>query len=493
MAEETDFGVYTFLYKNINDSIINTVFSQILRISGIIQAPLSVAMTLYIVLYGWMILRGDVDEPMTAFLKRCLKLAIIWYVLIKPLFFWQIFGKVMLHTLPNDIITAITGKLAGNPVDAYASHGFQAAGNMWRAAEWYEIGTILFAGIVVISTALSSVAAFFIFAMSDMATAMLLILAPFFICLLLYERTNRWFEGWLSALVTFVLLKILLISLLSLVHKILEDMMKLSDGWETMVLGVNVLIVYFVGFFIFLKLYDIAASIGGGPVMSGMGATANAGIKAYKRFQERRKVGQQEKQSNQSSSGSYAYAGSSGSAPAAPSSSTGSAGTNKAANTGKSGGSSAPSTSSEGPPSYTAPISSARSVPGAWRTSSFSLSFEEPVGELGGYSGSAGLTGGASKPRNSTRTRRLLTPSATPAGSAATSSTPGNPGAYGGTASPGSTGSSNPTGEASKSSGSTQSTSPSGSSNSSKSSETSGSSGSSGSSGLSSGSSGSST
>ena len=452
MAEETDFGVYTFLYKNINDSIINTVFSQILRISGIIQAPLSVAMTLYIVLYGWMILRGDVEEPMTVSLKRCLKLAIIWYVLIKPLFFWQIFGKVMLHTLPNDIITAITGKLAGNPVDAYASHGFQAAGNMWRAAEWYEIGTILFAGIVVISTALSSVAAFFIFAMSDMATAMLLILAPFFICLLLYERTNRWFDGWLSALVTFVLLKILLISLLSLVHKILEDMMKLSDGWETMVLGVNVLIVYFVGFFIFLKLYDIAASIGGGPVMSGMGATANAGIKAYKRFQERRRVGQQEKQSNQSSSGSYTYAGSSGSAPAAPSSSTGSAGTNKASNTGKSGGSSAPSTSSEEPPSYTAPISSALSVPGA-TTTSMSIS-------IGGQPVVYGLEAAkenSSKPGYSTRTRRL-TPSATPAESAATSSTPGNPGTYGRPSSTGSSGSlgSSKTSEYSESSGSSQ-------------------------------------
>ncbi|HMS44503.1 MAG TPA: type IV secretion system protein [Alphaproteobacteria bacterium] len=431
MAEETDFGVYTFLYKNINDSIINTVFSQILRISGIIQAPLSVAMTLYIVLYGWMILRGDVDEPMTAFLKRCLKLAIIWYVIIKPLFFWQIFGKVMLHTLPNDIITAITGKLAGNPVDAYASHGFQAAGNMWRAAEWYEIGTILFAVLVVISTALSSVAAFFIFAMSDMATAMLLILAPFFICLLLYERTNRWFEGWLSALVTFVLLKILLISLLSLVHKILEDMMKLSDGWETMVLGVNVLIVYFVGFFIFLKLYDIAASIGGGPVMSGMGATANAGIKAYKRFQERRKVGQQEKQSNQSSSGSYAYAGSSGSASAAPSSSTGSAGTNKAVNNNKQ---TTPTTSSEQIQSYTAPISSAMSVPSATITSMSISIGGQPV-----VYGSEAAKVNSSKPGDSTRVRRL-TPVANSAGSAAISNPTGNPGTYGMPPSTGSSG-----------------------------------------------------
>ncbi len=215
MAEETDFGVYTFLYKNINDSIIDTVYFQILRISAIIQAPVTVAMTLYVILYGWMILRGDVEEPMTAFLKRCLKLAIIWYVIINPVFFWNIFAKVMLQTLPNDIITAITGKLAGNPVDAYASHGFQAGGNMWRKAHWYQVGTILLAGIVVVSTALSSVAAFFIFAMSDMSVAMLLILAPIFICLLLYETTNRWFWGWLSALVTFVLLKILLISLLT--------------------------------------------------------------------------------------------------------------------------------------------------------------------------------------------------------------------------------------------------------------------------------------
>jgi len=197
------------------------------------------------------------------------------------------FGNFLLVVLPRDIIQAITGLSGDNSIDVFVRHGFRTAAKLWEQADWYEIGTMLLVAFIYCVAIMAGCVAFVIFAMSNISVAMLLILAPVFIPLLMFQTTSRWFWGWLSAAVTFVVLKVLLVALLTLMNEVAAKIISSANGWELIVTGWNIIIVYFIGFFIFLKLYDIAAAIGGGISMNFTQYVVST-YQAYSKYQQRR-------------------------------------------------------------------------------------------------------------------------------------------------------------------------------------------------------------
>ncbi len=440
--------IFQSTFDQINKALILTTSDKVTEVSKVVQTPLTMAITMYVIIYGWMILKGSIEEPISGFMKRLVKIALIWYLIINPTVFMDNFGNVILNVLPNDISQAITGaKPEDNVIDTFVKYGTNVADKINKESGFFDLTPGLLTIVMKIIIYLAGVVAFFMFALSDLVVAMLLIVAPVFICLLMYESTKQWFQGWLSSMITFVLLKILTVSLLTLVNGITEKLTAparqyIIDWTKLITIGWQVIIVYFIGFFIFTKLYDIAAAIGGGPSMGGftghLGAPFRAASSAFSKIRSWAGGGRQnntgsseQTKSSNATVTSTSSAGSSGSASAAPASSTASTSNNKATNNNKQTTS---ITSPEQIQSYTAPISSALSVPSA-TTTSMSISIGgQPV-----VYGSEAAKRNSSKPADSTRVRRL-TPVANSAGSAAISNPTGNPGTYGMPPSTGSSG-----------------------------------------------------
>lgn len=263
-------NIYEVIYGQFFNATVKVVDVKFVAIARYVQKPVAIAFILYIAIYGWMILRGQVQEPVSELLRRGFKITIIWFLLLYPGYFHNNFGNLFLTLIPNEIIGEITYGAAGNnSIDKFLNFGVQIANHIRENASWYEIGSMITAWFVEVIAVLSSVAAFFIFVLSDMIVAMLLILAPIFLALLLFEVTSRWFWSWVSSLMTFMLVKILLAVLLALLIQIAQTITRDTINTIQAVTGAfNIIVVFMVGFFIFLKLYDIASAISGGVSVS---------------------------------------------------------------------------------------------------------------------------------------------------------------------------------------------------------------------------------
>lgn len=265
-------GIYETIYGQFNDATVKVVMQKFVDVSTYIEKPLSIAFILYVGIYGWMILRGQIQEPVSELLRRGFKITIIWFLITHPSYFYDNFGNLFLNTIPNELIEAVTNGGGNNSIDNFLDQGRSVANKIRTKASWYEIGAMITAWFIEVVAILSSVAAFFIFVLSDIVVAMLLILAPVFLALLLFEVTSRWFWSWVSSLMTFVLVKILLAVLLALLIQIASTIafkvMQNVTAGALVVGSFNIIVVFMIGFFIFLKIYDIASAISGGVSVS---------------------------------------------------------------------------------------------------------------------------------------------------------------------------------------------------------------------------------
>lgn len=291
-------SVYQVMYNYIEKAVDVTLPKGIEKVSTYVETPLTTAFILYIVIYGIMLVRGQIQEPLSDFFKRIFKLSIIWYVIINPTVFQKNFGDVFLKYLPQEVGTTLLAnsreedakkdpkqRPPSGVLDLFVARGYQTGELIIEKSGWLEVGTYILAAIIYLGTVIAGCAAFIIMAMAAIVLSTLLIIGPIFVCLLLFEATSRWFWSWLSNLFSFALMQILLFALLTVASGIIREIYqeiigKVLDSPEAQIkefMGYNpidtaaafsILTVYIVSLFIFWKLPDISSSISGGASVS---------------------------------------------------------------------------------------------------------------------------------------------------------------------------------------------------------------------------------
>ena len=76
-----------------------------------VSGPLRAALVLYVLLYGFAILRGAISEPVTDFAIRSVKLSLI-YVLATTPAYTSFVTEPLFHTLPDSLARGISGGAA---------------------------------------------------------------------------------------------------------------------------------------------------------------------------------------------------------------------------------------------------------------------------------------------------------------------------------------------------------------------------------------------
>src|SRR5690606_17422769 len=84
------YEVFSFVDEQFKAPLENFISEGTSNVSEWISGPLTAAITLYIVLYGYLVLRGSVQEPILDFAYRAIKLAII-VILVKNASEYQIY------------------------------------------------------------------------------------------------------------------------------------------------------------------------------------------------------------------------------------------------------------------------------------------------------------------------------------------------------------------------------------------------------------------
>ena len=266
------------------DSKLDTFLNQdVSNVIAQVAGPMRAALVLYVLLYGFAILRGSISEPITDFAIRSLKLAFI-YMLATTVAYSSWVTTPLFHTLPDTLTQAVSG--AGSPDVGSAFDNFFARAaylgeKIAKTATPVNLAPLLLSGAVYVIGALAAAIGFGIVIVAKVSLALLVALGPIFVACALFDASRRFFFGWLSQAVNYVLLMALIITIFQLILSLVADQWGSIDGMDPSAGGLLFIALCILGAIFFLQTPAIAAGIAGG-ASSGLADFGNAAGMAFR-------------------------------------------------------------------------------------------------------------------------------------------------------------------------------------------------------------------
>lgn len=231
-----------------------------------VSGPLRAALVLYVLLYGFAILRGAISEPVTDFAIRSVKLSLIYVLATTPAYTSYV-TEPLFHTLPDSLARGISGGAApdvGAAFDAFFSHGAYLAEKIAERASITDPMPWLVAAAVYVVGALAAAMGFGVVMIAKVALALLVALGPIFIACALFDASRRFFFGWLAQAVNYVVLFALIITIFQMILALVDNQWGQIDGQDPMAGGMIFMALCLLGMIFFLQTPAIAAGIAGG-------------------------------------------------------------------------------------------------------------------------------------------------------------------------------------------------------------------------------------
>lgn len=269
-------GFFATFWTWLNGELANYVGTNTARLAGILEPTVVTLATIYVMVWGYLHLTGQIDEPFVAGLKRIVTLAVI---LGAGLQLWA-YNTLIVDTFynaPAQLTAAMVG--ADDPVgtiDAIWESGGTVADNLWAQGHiWSTSGGFLIAGVAVwLLMGLLCVYAMFLIALSNIALAVLLALGPLFIPTLLFGATRRFFAAWISQLANYALITILTVMLAAVLLQLVRSYAAQTAARGSAIMTVDALNMMLASVLVFLilrQVMPIAAGLAGGIALNSLG------------------------------------------------------------------------------------------------------------------------------------------------------------------------------------------------------------------------------
>lgn len=242
-----------------------------------VAGPLRAALVLYVLLYGIAILRGAIAEPIMDFAVRSLKLGFI-YLLATTLAYSSYVTTPLFHTLPDALTQAISGSSVpdvGAAFDQFFSRAAYLADKVAKTGSLADLGPWILSAVVYLVGALAAALGFSVVLLAKVALALLIALGPIFIACALFDASRRFFFGWLSQAVNYVVLFALIITVFQLVLSLIDQQWSEIDGLDPTAGGAVFIALCLLAAIFFLQTPAIAAGVAGGASV-GLADFANA-------------------------------------------------------------------------------------------------------------------------------------------------------------------------------------------------------------------------
>ena len=208
----------------LNALLASYITTNTTRIASAISPAVVTLGTVYVMIWGYLQLTGQIQEPFLAGVKRIAVLAIVFGVALN-LWLYQSILVNTFFTAPAQLASAVIG--AYDPVaivDQIMNQGANA-GELLMARGGLLDGNVSFyiAGIAVyVLTGITAVYTMFLLALSKIALSVLLALGPLFVALLLFDSTRRFFEAWLAQLSNYAFIAILTVLVAALMLQVVQ-------------------------------------------------------------------------------------------------------------------------------------------------------------------------------------------------------------------------------------------------------------------------------
>ncbi len=251
------------------------------RIAGVLQPAVVTLGVLYLMVWGYLQLMGQIQEPFVAGLKRIIMLAVI---LGAALHLW-LYNSVIVDTFfeaPGALAAAVIGSPDSVTIvdqiifsgDDAASRLIEKGGILNGDFSYYiaGFGVYLIVGLTAIYT-------IFLLALSRIALSVLLALGPLFIALLFFETTKRFFESWIAQLANYAFITILTVLMAALMLALVSAAAEQAAGAEgeiEIAHAVRVCMAAGLTFLVMRQVMPMAAGLASGLALSSFGVVSAA-------------------------------------------------------------------------------------------------------------------------------------------------------------------------------------------------------------------------
>ncbi|MFF0952918.1 type IV secretion system protein [Rhizobium leguminosarum] len=276
------YQVFSFVDGQFKSPLENFISSGTSNIASWIGGPLTAALTLYVVLYGYLVLRGSVQEPILEFAFRAMKLAIIVMLVRNASEYQTYVTNIFFETLPREISQALNSGTApsASTFDSLLDKGQKCAQEIWARATWPADIVNGIGGMMAIGASFTVAAIGYIVSLyARLALAIVLAIGPIFVALAMFQSTRRFTESWIGQLANFVILQVLVVAIGSLLISCIDTTFTAIESYaDVMMRPVALCAICLAALYVFYQLPGIASALaaGGASLTYGYGASRDA-------------------------------------------------------------------------------------------------------------------------------------------------------------------------------------------------------------------------
>ena len=104
--------IFSTIYDNVDGKLDLFLDERLSNVVDIIRGPLAAGLVIYIVLFGFMVMRGIISEPWGELFARMVKLCLL-YMAATTVAYSEWITEPLFHGMPDAIAQALAGKTIG--------------------------------------------------------------------------------------------------------------------------------------------------------------------------------------------------------------------------------------------------------------------------------------------------------------------------------------------------------------------------------------------
>jgi hypothetical protein len=189
-------------------------------VANAVSTPLWAAVTLFVALYGYMVMTGQIQHLYQTAFRNILLVGFVTYTALN----WDWFGYFYdVFTKSPDMFssTLSLGRNSNTVLDELYSRGIDTAFSIWTRSGWDMVIWGLGAVVFIITICLVAFAVFLLL-LVKLLVAVTLAMGPIFVAFCLFDSTRQWFKNWIGSLVTLVIFQLVIYASLGLGYGIYQ-------------------------------------------------------------------------------------------------------------------------------------------------------------------------------------------------------------------------------------------------------------------------------
>lgn len=284
--EATEFHFFEDAFRVLDTGLTDFVLGAASKMIGAFTHVATVLLILYVMLWGWGIMRSMIQEPIQDGLWRIVRLSLITGIAMN-IGNYNTYVVDFLWRTPEALAGVITqSSLLPEPkahyLDSVVKQYYDQFALYWASGSFSAegLGFIAIAFLIFACGVLVTGYAAFLLAMAKITLALMLSLGPLFLLFAIFDATKQFFNSWLGQALNALFIPVLASGVITLIMVVIQSgFMKMGGGSSatallapSLPLAMGLVVASLIAFLILYQLPSISAALGGGLALSSLGA-----------------------------------------------------------------------------------------------------------------------------------------------------------------------------------------------------------------------------